>query len=122
MAVFSLKHVIKYFMITFSLFSYTVVNGIVYTFQILIIISLVSGISIPSIFDGSFSSNIFFAGPIRLVKSWSPLPLPSAFCFSQTENDTPQLQIALTRFSRCTGFRSHGAFLMFSSLSLFKAC
>ena len=39
----------------------------------------------------------FLSDPIRLVKSYIPLPLPSPSIFSQTLNETPQLVIAPTR-------------------------
>ena len=91
------------------------------TFQSWTTVWLVSGLMIPSSLGGRLSSNSFLSDPIRLVKSYNPLPLPSAFCFSHTLNDTPQLQIAFTRLSRCFVVFLLGGLSRFSFLSASKA-
>ena len=46
--------------------------------------------------------SVFLSSPMRLVQSHVPDPLPSAFRFSQTENDTPQLLMTSISLSRWT--------------------
>ena len=67
----------------------------IYTLQILMMVTLVSGQITPSNFPGSFLSTIFLSDPIRLVQSYRPLPFPSQFSFSQTLKEMPQLFTAL---------------------------
>ena len=88
-----------------------------YTFQILMTAVLVSGRITPLNLPGSFLSIIFLSDPIRLVKSYRPLPFPSPFSFSQTLKEMPQLFAALMRACRCLSLAWLGGLLRFSFLS-----
>ena len=65
------------------------------TFQMLIIVSFVPGLTTRFNFIGRFGRRIFLSEPIRLLKSKHPLPFPSAL------KQTPHLLIATLRESRC---------------------
>ena len=93
----------------------------IYALQILITVALVSGRITPSNFPGSFFSIIFLSDPIRLVKSYRPLPFPSPFSFSQTLKEMPQLFTVFMRACRCLSLVWLGGLLRFSFLSLSSA-
>ena len=89
----------------------------IYTLQILMTVALVSGRITPSNLPGSFLSIIFLSDPIRLVKSYRPLPFPSPFSFSQTLKEMPQLFTAFMRACRCLSLARLGGLSRFSFLS-----
>ena len=89
----------------------------IYTLQILITVALVPGRITPSNLPGSFLSIIFLSDPIRLVKSYRPLPFPSPFSFFQTLKEMPQLFTAFMRACRCLSLVWLGGLLRFSFLS-----
>ena len=82
---------------------------------------LVADVMMPLSLSGSFFISNFLSVPIRLVKSKMPLPLPSASFFSQTLNETPQLEIVFTILSKWVVVRWRGALFRFSFLSLLIA-
>ena len=84
-------------------------------------VSLVCDPITPSIFAGKSLRRIFLSDPIRLLKSYSPLPLPSAFPFSHTLNYMPQLRIASTSSSRWIDVLLLGALDLFSTISRCRA-
>ena len=89
----------------------------IYTLQIVITVALVSGWITPSNLPGSFWSIIFLSDPIRLVKSYRPLPFPSPFSFSQTLKEMQQIVTAFMRACRFLSLVWLGSLLRFSFLS-----
>ena len=87
------------------------------TFQILITDSLWVGLITPSNLSGRSLISFFLSEPIRLVKSYTPLPFPSPFLFSQTLKDTPHAWIHVTMSDRCLLVLSFGGLLPLSLMS-----
>lgn len=91
------------------------------TFQILTTDSLLHGLITPCNLSGRSLISRFLSEPMRLVKSYTPLPFPSAFLFSQTLNDTPHAWIDSTRSDRCFLVLSFGRLLRLSRMSHSRA-
>ena len=87
------------------------------TFQIFITEALASDLITPGNFSWRCFKSSFLSFPIKLVKSYVPLLLPSASFFSHTWKQTPQLFIAPIRASRCAVVLSHGRLFILSALS-----
>lgn len=91
------------------------------TFQTLITDSLWVGLITPCNLSGRSLISRFLSEPIRLVKSCTPLPFPSAFLFSQTLKDTPHSWIHSTTSDKCLLFLSFGGLLPLSLKSHSRA-
>ena len=85
------------------------ITAFIYTLQILMTVALVSGRITPSNLPGNFLTIIFLSDPIRLVKSYRPLPFPSPFSFPQTLREMPQTLYSfyegLQMFVTCLAWR-----------------
>lgn len=75
----------------------------------------------PFSLSGNRCNSNFLADPAKLVKSCTPLPLPSPLAFSQTWKETAQRRTVSTRSSTCLLHRLDGGSFILSFLSHFRA-